>query len=154
MTGNDINKLLHKSEFKEDISLYLVLFERQASRIAIPKELWLSPLVDLLPLEITHIISREPEEQVNDYEHVKNLLLQIFKLTPEKFHQLFFAHKKSREKTWIDFYPELDTYFNGWTKGLKVESYDNLKDLVITDQMKKRVPIEFKEHFLDANVLA
>ncbi|GBN86244.1 hypothetical protein AVEN_59000-1 [Araneus ventricosus] len=149
VTSNEINKLLHKFEPKEDISLYLVLFERQASRIAIPKELWVSHLVGLLPLEITHIIAREPEEQANNYEHVKNLLLERCKLTPEKFRQLFVTHKKSEEKTWIDFYHELNIYFNGWTKGLKVDIYDKLKDLIITDQMKKEAPIEFKEHFLD-----
>ncbi|GBO12011.1 Homeotic protein female sterile [Araneus ventricosus] len=149
VTSNEINKLLHKFEPKEDISLYLVLFERQASRIAIPKELWVSHLVGLLPLEITHIIAREPEEQANNYEHVKNLLLQRYKLTPEKFRLLFVTHQKSEEKTWIDFYHELNIYFNGWTKGLKVDIYDKLKDLIITDQMKKEAPIEFKEHFLD-----
>ncbi|GBL93774.1 hypothetical protein AVEN_166806-1 [Araneus ventricosus] len=45
---NEINKLLHKFESKKDISLYLVLFERQASIIAIPKKLWVSDLVEKL----------------------------------------------------------------------------------------------------------
>ncbi|GBM17581.1 hypothetical protein AVEN_80884-1 [Araneus ventricosus] len=98
MTSNEINKLLHKFESKEDISLYLVLFERQASRVAIPKELWVSHPVGLLPLEIIHIITRESEEQANEYEQIKNLLLQRFKLTPEKFRQLFVVHQKSQEK--------------------------------------------------------
>ncbi|GBM09231.1 hypothetical protein AVEN_88401-1 [Araneus ventricosus] len=58
-------QLLHKFESNENINLYLVSFERQASRIAIPKELWVSHLVGLLALEITHIMARESEEQAN-----------------------------------------------------------------------------------------
>ncbi|GBN37023.1 hypothetical protein AVEN_256640-1 [Araneus ventricosus] len=56
-TGNDIKKLLHKFKSKEDISLYLMFFERQTSRIAITKEFWVPHLLVLLPLEITHIVA-------------------------------------------------------------------------------------------------
>nr|XP_042903670.1 uncharacterized protein LOC122270429 [Parasteatoda tepidariorum] len=58
-------------------------------------------------------------------------------------------HLKSTEGTWPDFYHELSNYFDGWITGLKVDTFEKLKDLIITDQMKKRVPQEFKEYYLD-----
>ncbi|GFX05438.1 retrovirus-related Pol polyprotein from transposon 297 [Trichonephila clavipes] len=91
---------------------------------------------------------RESEELASDYDHVKALLLKRFKLSPEKFRQLFVKHQKNPETTWDDFYYELQTYFEGWIAGLGI-TIKQLKDLMITDQLKKKSPIEFKEHHLD-----
>ncbi|GFS84681.1 uncharacterized protein TNCV_4607961 [Trichonephila clavipes] len=103
----------------------------------------------LLPTEVSHIIAREPDDKANSDEHVKDLLLKRFKLTPEKFRQLFVPHQKAPERTWIDFYHELNTYFNGWIDGLKTDTFNKLSDLIITDQLKRKTPFEFKEYYLD-----
>ncbi|GFW02721.1 uncharacterized protein TNCV_5028031 [Trichonephila clavipes] len=49
----------------------------------------------------------------------------------------------------MDFYHELNTYFNGWIDGLKIDTFDKLSDLIITDQLKRKTPFEFKEYYLD-----
>ncbi|GFT48323.1 uncharacterized protein TNCV_4708791 [Trichonephila clavipes] len=103
----------------------------------------------LLPTEVSHIIAREPDDKANSYEHVKDLLLKRFKLTPEKFRQLFVTHQKAPERTWIDFYHELNTYFNGWIDVLKIDTFSKLSDLIITDQLKRKTSFEFKEYYLD-----
>ncbi|GBN97648.1 hypothetical protein AVEN_41947-1 [Araneus ventricosus] len=117
-----------KFEVKEDISLYLILFERQVHRLTIPKEHWVSYLLGLLPPEISHIIAREPDEKADDYDHVKELLLKRFKLTLEKFRQLFSTHQKAYNRTWTDYYRELATYFDGWILDLKIETYEDLRN--------------------------
>ncbi|GFU62636.1 peptidase A2 domain-containing protein [Trichonephila clavipes] len=89
------------------------------------------------------------EEHASDYDHVKALLLKRFKLSPEKCRQLFVKHQNNPETTWDDFYYELQTYFEGWIAGLGITTFKQLKDLMITDQLKKKAPIEFKEHHLD-----
>ncbi|GFW02124.1 uncharacterized protein TNCV_4854641 [Trichonephila clavipes] len=94
-------------------------------------------------------ITREPDDKANSYEHVQDLLLKRFKLTPEKFRQLFVTHQKAPERTWIDFYHALNTYFNGWIDGLKIDTFKKLSDLIITDQLKRKTPFEFKEYYLD-----
>ncbi|GFV84385.1 uncharacterized protein TNCV_2044331 [Trichonephila clavipes] len=145
----EISKFIHRFDLKEDISLYLKLFERQAQRLNIDQENWVSHLLGLLPTEVSHIIAREPDDKANSYKHVKDLLLKRFKLTPEKFRQLFVTHQKAPERTWIDFYHELNTYFNGCIDGLKIDTFNKLSDLIITDQLKRKTPFEFKEYYLD-----
>ncbi|GFV90602.1 uncharacterized protein TNCV_2223181 [Trichonephila clavipes] len=103
----EVSKFIHRFDLKEDISLYLKLFERQAQRLNIDQENWVSHLLGLLPTEVSHIIAREPNDKANSYEHVKS-----FKLTPEKFRQLFVTHQKAPERTWIDFCHEFNTYFS------------------------------------------
>ncbi|GFW79883.1 uncharacterized protein TNCV_3898841 [Trichonephila clavipes] len=147
----EVSKFIHRFDLKEDISLYLKLFERQAQRLNIDQENWVSHLLGLLPTGVSHIIAREPDDKANSYEHVKDLLLKRFKLTPEKFRQLFVTQQKASERTWIDFYHELNTYFNGWIHGLKIDTFDKLSYLIITDQLKRKTPFEFKEYYLDVN---
>ncbi|GFT33558.1 uncharacterized protein TNCV_4381461 [Trichonephila clavipes] len=91
----------------------------------VPKEFWVPHLLGLLPQEITQLITREPEQEARDYDH------------------------KSLDKTWHDFYQEVQTFFNGWIEGLDIKTFDKLRDLMIADQMKKKAPVEFKERHLD-----
>ncbi|GFX16808.1 guanine nucleotide-binding protein G(S) subunit alpha [Trichonephila clavipes] len=101
-----------------DISLYLVIFERQAKRASIEKKEWVGQLLGLLPLEIVQFIAREPEEQAENYDYVKKLLLKRFKLSPEVFRQKFVQHQKKSDSTWKDFTFEITNYLDEWLIGL------------------------------------
>ncbi|GBM89328.1 hypothetical protein AVEN_120899-1 [Araneus ventricosus] len=73
----EMRHLMQKVDPREgDISLYLVLFERQARRVEINEDLWVSHLIGLLPYEMSQLIARESEEVSNDYSHIKKLLLK------------------------------------------------------------------------------
>lgn len=146
----DLHKVLPQFNPKDgDICWFLVSFERQAKMMKIPKEFWVGHLISVLPSEIINMISRESEERATDYDQVKALLLKRFKLSPEKFRQLFNKHQKAPESTWRDFYHQLQNYLEEWLAGLEVKTYDQLKDLMLVEQLKKRVPADVREHYLD-----
>ncbi|GFY22211.1 peptidase A2 domain-containing protein [Trichonephila clavipes] len=144
-----IHETFHKFNIKDDISLNLTLFERHAELTFLPKKDWVQKLIGLIPIDIAHLIAREPADKCNDYNHVKRLLLKIFKLSPEKLRQHFISHRKSNERTRQDFFYEIQTYFNGWISGLNVETFDQLRELIIADQIKKSAPYEFQERVLE-----
>ncbi|GFQ99229.1 uncharacterized protein TNCT_701281 [Trichonephila clavata] len=77
------------------------------------------------------------------------MLLQRFKLTAEKFRELFSRHRKSPNGTWKDYYFEVRSYFEGWLNEFKIDTFEGLKNLMIVDRMKKRCASECKEHYLD-----
>ena len=105
----ELQKIVPKFNAKsDDISLFLELFERQAKVLQVPPEKWVTQLIGVLPPEISHLIAREPEEQAREYEYVKSLLLKRFKLSPEKFRQLFVKLQKSVDKTWHAFFDGLE----------------------------------------------
>ncbi|GFW40139.1 hypothetical protein TNCV_5118221 [Trichonephila clavipes] len=145
-----LQKLMRTFDPKEgDISFYLILFERQARRVHIKEEDWVTNLVGLLPLEMANLIAREPEEKANDYEHIKGMLFKRFKLSPEAFKVKFKRHCKWAENTWRNFGFELKNYFNEWISGLKIYDFDRLKQLVIVEQMKEQVSRDIQQHFID-----
>ncbi|GFX11413.1 retrovirus-related Pol polyprotein from transposon 17.6 [Trichonephila clavipes] len=51
---------------------------------------------------------------------------------------MFSRHTKDPVKTWRDFYFDLKTYFDGWLKELKVTTLEELKDLIVADQIKRK----------------
>ncbi|GBM32421.1 hypothetical protein AVEN_239810-1 [Araneus ventricosus] len=140
---------MQKFDPKEgDISLYLYL-KRQARRVEINEDLRVSHLIGLLPYEMSQLTARESEEVSNDYSHIKKLLLKRYKFSAEKFRQKFNHHTKSAVSNWTDFLYELRNYFEEWLKGLEVKTFAELSDLIVTEQIKRRVPWEVKEHFID-----
>ncbi|GBM20367.1 hypothetical protein AVEN_222081-1 [Araneus ventricosus] len=132
-----------------DITLFLSLFERQAKRAQIDTKDWVSGLLMLLPSDIVQLIARESEENFDNYNYIKSVLLKRFKLSPEEFRRKFLHHQKNSEKSWREFTFEISNYFQEWIEGLKIDSFEKLKNLIITDQIKRRAPFEAKDHFLD-----
>ncbi|GFW59886.1 retrovirus-related Pol polyprotein from transposon 412 [Trichonephila clavipes] len=89
---------------KDDISLFLTMFERQMKLLNVPADFWVSHLIGVLPSDIGRLIARESEERFRNYAHIHNILLQRFKLTADRFRVLFCRHQKQDHSTWKDFF--------------------------------------------------
>ncbi|GFW88348.1 SCAN box domain-containing protein [Trichonephila clavipes] len=87
------------------------------------KKEWVGQLLGVLPLEIVQFIAREPEEQAENYDYVKKLLLKRFKLSPEVFRQKFVQHQKKSDSTWKDFTFEITNYLDEWLIGLEINTF-------------------------------
>ncbi|GBM03421.1 hypothetical protein AVEN_260501-1 [Araneus ventricosus] len=146
----EIKHLMQKFDSQNtDISLYLTFFERQARAAGIEEEEWVSQLISLLPLDLAQIIIKESEEQMREYTNVKKVLLDRFKMKPETFRIKFTQHQRKQGDLWKDLVFELQNYLDGCIEGLNVTDFKGLKALMIADQLKRRVPNEVKDHFLD-----
>ncbi|GBN29375.1 hypothetical protein AVEN_78152-1 [Araneus ventricosus] len=82
---------------------------------------------------MAQLIARYPEEVTEDYEQIKHILLKRYKLSAEMFSQMFVKHSKNTDGTWKDFVYELRTYFQESIKGLEVDTFEQLCDLILTD---------------------
>ncbi|GBL82442.1 hypothetical protein AVEN_252578-1 [Araneus ventricosus] len=132
-----------------DISMYLTLFQRQARTAGIEETEWVPQLISLLSLDLAQIIIKEPEEKMQDYLNVKEVLLDRFKMKPETFRLKFTQHKRKPGALWKELVFELRHYLGGWLDGSEVRDFESLKNLMISDQIKRRVLGDVKEHFLD-----
>ncbi|GFV33412.1 SCAN box domain-containing protein [Trichonephila clavipes] len=136
-------------EKHDEISLYLINFERKAELAQVPKKYWVTYLLAVLPAELSNMLAREPTERANNYDFVKDLILKRYRLNSEKLKQCFYRHQKSAVKSWRNYAHELNSYFTEWIDELQVKTFEQLKGLLITEQLKYRVPAEVREHFLD-----
>ncbi|GFT66574.1 CCHC-type domain-containing protein [Trichonephila clavipes] len=132
-----------------DIVLFLILFERQAKRIGVEKMNWVSVLLARMRSDITQMIARESEDKFDNYDYIKGVLLKRFKMNPETFRQKLMKHQRIPARSWPDFVFEIRSYFEEWLDGMEVRDFKSLKDLIITDQLKTRVPGQIRESFVD-----
>ncbi|KAF8771446.1 hypothetical protein HNY73_018869 [Argiope bruennichi] len=110
----DITKVDSRFNPKEnEIGLYLTIFEHQLKFLSIPESEWIPYLISSLPTEIVQLIAREDKKDSQDYRKVKEMLLKRYRLTADRFRQLFSQHKKSSNTTWRDFCFEIASYFEG-----------------------------------------
>ncbi|GFW10410.1 retrovirus-related Pol polyprotein from transposon 412 [Trichonephila clavipes] len=101
-------------------------------------------------LEGQGIVAKEPLEKSDDYPHIKNLLLARFQLTPIALRNRFESHQRRPGAMWVDLVFELRSYLDNWLAGMKVGDFAALKELLVTEQIKKRAPSELVDHFLDS----
>ncbi|GFU96190.1 retrovirus-related Pol polyprotein from transposon 297 [Trichonephila clavipes] len=134
---------------KADINLFSEIFERQAKKEKVAEDRWVSQLIPLLPMEIAEIIAKEPLEKSNDYPQVKNLLLPRFQPTPIALRDRFESHQRRPGAMWADVVFELRSYLDNWLAGMKTDELAALKELLVTEQIKK-APSELVDHFLDS----
>lgn len=135
---------------QDDITNFLNVFEGHARNLEIPEEEWVVSIMGLLPNNINSWITLEQKNRTLDYTEIKEQLLNIFKFNPEKFRQLFLTHQKRSESTWNLFARELSSYCKEWIGGLQLTTFEQVVDLIITDQLKRRVPQDIRESMMDA----
>ncbi|GBN11652.1 hypothetical protein AVEN_111889-1, partial [Araneus ventricosus] len=70
-------------------------------------------------------------------------------MKPETFRVKFTQHQRRPGALWKELAFELRNYFDGWVEGLNIKDFKGLKDLMIADQLKRRVSSDVKDHFLD-----
>ncbi|GFW67297.1 hypothetical protein TNCV_3337981 [Trichonephila clavipes] len=147
----NLKDLVPKFDAKNaDINLFFEIFERQAIKEKVAEDRWVSQLIPLLPIEIAEIVAKEPLEKSDDYPHIKNLLLARFQLTPIALRDRFESHQRRPGAMWADLVFELRSYLDNWLAGMKVGDFAALKELLVTEQIKKRAPSELVDHFLDS----
>ncbi|GBL74981.1 hypothetical protein AVEN_243786-1 [Araneus ventricosus] len=86
---------------------------------------------------------------MREYANVKIVLLDRFKMKVETFRLKFTQHQRRSGALWKELVFELRNYFEGWIDGLDIKDFKGLKDLMIEDQLKRRVSSDIKDHFLD-----
>ncbi|GFT05813.1 uncharacterized protein TNCV_3925961 [Trichonephila clavipes] len=109
----------------------------QAIKEKVAEDRWVSQLIPLLPIEIAEIVAKEPLEKSDDYPHIKNLLLARFQLTPIALRDRFESHQRRPGAMWADLVFELRSYLDNWLAGMKVGDFAALKELLVTEQIKK-----------------
>ncbi|GFY34369.1 uncharacterized protein TNCV_2506721 [Trichonephila clavipes] len=129
---------LRLSNATETVSVSSADLEGQgAIKEKVAEDKWVSQLIPLLPIEIAEIVAKEPLEKRDDYPHIKNLLLARFQLTPIALRDRFESHQRRPGAMWADLVFELRSYLDNWLAGMKVGDFAALKELLVTEQIKK-----------------
>ncbi|GFW49948.1 integrase catalytic domain-containing protein [Trichonephila clavipes] len=94
----------------------------------------------------TNIEKMITKEELNDYEKLKSIVLREFQLTPRECLNSFKNAVKSSGETYIQFAARLTANFQYYCSLRKVNSFESLCDLIISDKLFETLNKETATH--------
>ena len=100
-----------------------------------PQEQWSSQLARFLQGQALDVYQRMTDEDVGDYELLKNSLLKRFRLTEGDYRKRFKIEKIEVGETAAQFVDRLNKYLTKWREMAGFETtYEGLQNMILRDQ--------------------
>lgn len=139
--------------FREsEADAYFVTFERIATKLSWPKDIWALFLQCSLSGKAQEVSSALPLEQSLDYDTVKAAVLRAYELVPEAYRQKFRSHAKTAKQTYVEFAREKRTLFEKWCFSSRITTLEHLQELILLEEFKNCVPESVEVHLNDQKV--
>ena len=126
---------------------YFRLFEETAEHLNWPEEQWIWLIKPKLSGKAAKVIRHL--DNANNYDQVKKAILDSFSITEEGYRQNFRNSCKSFHQTFLEFASEKLRAFKRWLKCANVTSFDELVNLMVTEEFKRKLPQNIMLHIED-----
>ncbi|GFX60222.1 integrase catalytic domain-containing protein [Trichonephila clavipes] len=130
----------------ENFNLFFQSLERAFLTKKINDEYKSEILINLLGERAHNVLLYIKEEELNDYEKLKSIVLREFQLTPREGLNSFKNAVKSSGETYIQFAARLTANFQYYCSLRKVNSFESLCDLIISDKLFETLNKETATH--------
>ncbi|GFT58186.1 transposon Tf2-6 polyprotein [Trichonephila clavipes] len=130
----------------ENFNLFFQSLERAFLTKKINDEYKSEILINLLGERAHNVLLYIKEEELNDYEKLKSIVLREFQLTPRECLNSFKNAVKSSGETYIQFAARSTANFRYYYSLRKVNSFESLCDLIISDKLFETLNKETATH--------
>ena len=116
-----------------EVDKYLLHFEKVASSLEWPKEVWTLLLQSTLIGKAREVYSALSVSQSSDYEVVKAAILKAYELVPEVYRQHFVVVEKENSRpTYVEFARSKENRFDRWCSSKDVnQEFTKLRQLML-----------------------
>lgn len=125
---------------EKDIENYILHFERVATTLEWPKHSWTLLLQCVLAGKAQEVYASLTLEQSAYYDIVKAAILRAYELVPEAYRQHVRNYSKGEKQTFVEFGREKEILFDRWCASQKVETKEDLQQLILLEELKNCVP--------------
>ncbi|GFS76429.1 transposon Tf2-6 polyprotein [Trichonephila clavipes] len=130
----------------ENFNLFFQSLERAFLTKKINDEYKSEILINLLGERAHNVLLYIKKEELNDYEKLKSIVLREFQLTPRECLNSFKNAVKSSGETYIQFAARLTANFQYYCSLRKVNSFESLCDLIISNKLFETLNKETATH--------
>ncbi len=128
-------------QFREsEIDSYFNAFERIATSLRWPSEVWSLLLQSKLVGKALEVYSTLSVEESLKYDSVKSAILRAYELVPEAYRQKFSAYKNISSQTFVEFARDKGTLFDKWCTANKATNFNSLRELILLEEFKNCLP--------------
>ena len=126
---------------------YFRLFEETAKHLKWPEDQWIWLIKPKLTGKAAKVIRHL--DNINSYHDVKKAILDSFAITEEGYRQNFRNLCKSFNQTFLEFASEKLRAFKRWLKSANVTTLDELINLMVVEEFKRKLPHNIMLHIED-----
>ena len=127
--------------FREtEVDSYFSAFERIASALQWPTEVWPLLLQCKIHGKAQEAVAALPLEDSLKYDSVKAAILRAYELVPEAYRQKFRNHKRAPTQNYVEFAREKGVLFDKWSTTCKANDFNSLRELILLEEFKKCLP--------------
>ena len=135
-----------------EVDKYFLHFEKIASSLEWPKEMWTLLLQSVLLGKARETYSALSVDHSSDYDIVKSAILKAYELVPEAYRQKFRTSQKIESQTYVEFARIKETLFDRWCTSKEVNDFDRLRELVLLEEFKSCIPAEIQTYLDEQRV--
>ncbi|XP_075186262.1 uncharacterized protein LOC142257859 [Anomaloglossus baeobatrachus] len=132
-----------------DLDTFLREFEKTCLQYQLPPAQWARYLTPGLRGKALDVFASLLQEQSGDYEAIKQALIRKYQLTPEVYRKKFRTLQRGPHDSYSDVVDGLRTTFDQWIQGLSVTTFEELRDLMVKDQLLHLCPVEVRQFVMD-----
>lgn len=136
-------RLLPKFE-EDDPEAFFLQFEKLAATLQWPRDYWSILIQTVLVGKARNVYVALTEEECRDYDKVKDTVLKAYELVTENYRFKFRNYVKRDDMTYVEFANEKKRLCDRWMKSANVSDFASLKDLVLVEEFKRKIPFEIK----------
>ena len=141
------------SKFDEnDPEAFFEMFEKLANQLEWDKKYWTILIQTKLFGKARTVYNNLNEAEAKDYDTVKKVILLSYDQVTETYRQRFRNTHKSQGMTYMEFVDVLERLFDKWIKSAETSDFASLRQLMILDQFKFRVPTDIRAYLEEKEV--
>ena len=140
-------------KFNEDeIEDFFLTFERQSRQLSWPQDKLTVILQASLSGKSQSIMNHMSDDDVSDYEKVKNAILRAHEKVPETYRHNFRSMSKRHDQSFADFAYMQERCFNQWIYSLGVGTdFTKLREAILLEQFKDNLSTEIRIYIDERN---
>ncbi|KFM71288.1 hypothetical protein X975_00963, partial [Stegodyphus mimosarum] len=130
----------------ESFNLFFQSIERAFRTKQVPEDLKAEILLNILGEKVTNLMVYVKEEDINNYDKLKSIILKEFQPTPQECLNCFRTTQKLSSESFVQFASRLSANFEYYCQLRKVQDFKSLCDLMVSDKIFSELDRELKTH--------
>src|SRR5260221_10044216 len=129
-----------------EIPVFFDYADRHFETNHIDEELKLSLINPYLSDKARRLVTRLSQQETDTYEKLKAAILVEFRLTPQKYKELFKNARKTSSESHVQYATRLRVLWDYYARSREVKGdYDKLCELIVADKFKEDLPANVRE---------
>ena len=128
----------------DEVDVFIRSFEKLANLHKWKKAEWAVRLIPLLSGKALEAYSRLPVEVSDDYDVIKNAILERYKLTSEAYRMRFRNATQKSDESYKEYRIRIETDLDLWVERERVFDIAGMQDLILREQLINSTPEPLK----------